>query len=259
MTEPAMKHVETPDGRLAVSRWAAPDGAHARAPMVLFHDSLGAISLWRDFPAALAAAAGRDVIAYDRLGFGASDPHPGRLAADFVAAEARRGFAAIRAALGLERFVALGHSVGGGMALHAAAAFPGDAVAVVSIAAQHHNDDRIRAGIRAAKADFAAADQMKRLARHHGDKAGWVLASWTETWLDPGFTEYGVAQARAALRCPVLAIHGLGDEYGDPDHARAIAGPDGRLVLMPGCGHFPHRDDPAAVLAAIVAFLAPLN
>ena len=252
---PDRRMIGTPAGRIAAALWP---GQGDRAPLVLFHDSLGSVSLWRDFPGRLAAATGRGVIAYDRLGFGASDPAAGRLAPDFVAAEATQGFAAVRAALGIGRFVALGHSVGGGIAVCAAAAWPEDCVAVVSISAQHHNDDRIRDGIRAAKAGFAAPGALDRLARHHGDEARWVLDSWTETWLSPAFAEFTLAPCRAAVRCPVLALHGAADEYGTPDHARAIAGPDGVLDVMPGLGHFPHREAEAAVVDRIAGFLAPL-
>jgi len=38
------------------------------APILLFHDSLGCVDLWRSFPGKLANATGRRVIAYDRLG-----------------------------------------------------------------------------------------------------------------------------------------------------------------------------------------------
>ena len=151
-----------------------------------------------------------------------------------------------------------GRYYGGGMAVCAAAAWSEDCVAVVSISAQHHNDDRIRDGIRAAKAGFAAPGALDRLARHHGDEARWVLDSWTETWLSPAFADFTLAPCRAAVRCPVLALHGAADEYGTPDHARAIAGPDGALDVMPGLGHFPHREAEAAVVDRIAGFLAPL-
>lgn len=251
-----MEMIDTSAGRLAARRWA---GGVDRAPVVLFHDSLGSISLWRDLPGRLAQMTGRDVIAYDRLGFGRSDPHPGLLAPDFVAAEAREGFAAIRAALGIGRFAAIGHSVGGGMAIEAAAAWPGDCVAVVTIAAQARNDDRIREGILEAQAGFAEPGQMERLARHHGDKAAWVLDSWTEIWLAPDFAGFSLVPARAAVVCPVLAIHGAEDQYGTSDHARAIAGADGQVAILPGCGHFPHRESEAEVVALIAGFLRMLD
>ena len=111
--------VETPQGRLFAKRWrdglAQQTGASkAVAPIVLLHDSLGCVELWRDFPAQLARATQRDVIAYDRLGFGRSDRHPGTLGTTFVRDEADHAFAALLEQLGVDAFVALGHSVGGG-------------------------------------------------------------------------------------------------------------------------------------------------
>jgi pimeloyl-ACP methyl ester carboxylesterase len=61
--------VAVPGGRVFVRRWA---GGSDRAPIVLLHDSLGSVEQWRAFPQALATATHRDVIAYDRLGFGHS-------------------------------------------------------------------------------------------------------------------------------------------------------------------------------------------
>lgn len=44
----------------------------SKAVIVLLHESLGSVALWKQFPQALANATGRQVIAYDRLGFGRS-------------------------------------------------------------------------------------------------------------------------------------------------------------------------------------------
>lgn len=109
-------HVATADGVLFARRWRGGAGIDA-ATIALFHDSLGCVAPWRDFSASLAQATGREVIAYDRLGFGRSDPHPGRLSTRFVHDEAHAGFPHLREALALERLVAFGHSVGGGMAI----------------------------------------------------------------------------------------------------------------------------------------------
>src|SRR5689334_19597061 len=111
MTDPAGQDLEiqSPQGRLFARHWRAGGTA---APVVLLHDSLGCVELWRDFPSKLAVALGRDVIAYDRLGFGRSDAYPGKLPDCFIDDEARGSFAALRAQLGLERFVLFGHSVG---------------------------------------------------------------------------------------------------------------------------------------------------
>ncbi|MBV8275024.1 MAG: alpha/beta fold hydrolase, partial [Verrucomicrobia bacterium] len=114
--------INTDDGRLYAKHWSGSMTGTERPPIVLLHDSLGCVELWRDFPARLARVTGRSVIAYDRLGFGKSDPHPSRLGVDFVRQEARGGFSALIRQLDVERFIVFGHSVGGGMALSIGAA-----------------------------------------------------------------------------------------------------------------------------------------
>ena len=109
--------VSTPQGRLFVREWKPAAADNALAPIVMFHDSLGAVSLWRDFPKALSAATGRTVYAYDRLGFGQSDARTDQPSLHFVFEEASKYFPKLREQLGIQRFVALGHSVGGGMAV----------------------------------------------------------------------------------------------------------------------------------------------
>lgn len=251
--------VATGEGRLFARRWGgeAHDGRD-RAPIVLFHDSLGCVDLWRRFPAHLAEATGRDVIAYDRLGFGRSDPHPGRLPLDFVRAEARGGFAALRDRLGIGDFVGLGHSVGGGMAVAAAGALPAKCVALVTLSAQAFIEDRTLDGIREAKRGFEQPGQLDRLRRYHGDKARWVLDAWTGTWLSPTFRGWTLDDDLPLVRCPALAIHGADDEYGSASQPRRIAalatGPAG-VEILPACGHVPHREQPETVIDLVRAFL----
>lgn len=235
-----------------------PDAAQASslAPIVLFHDSLGCVALWRDFPAELAAATGRKVIAYDRLGFGRSGPHPGPWTMRFIHDEARLYFPLVRAALGIERFVAFGYSVGGGMAASCAAMYADDCEALITMSAQAQVDQGIVAGLRQALAAFAQPGQIERLARHHGDKASWVLHAWLDTWLSPQFAHWRIEQDAAGVRCPLLVIHGDRDEYGSLDHPRHIAAlHHGRVLILPGCHHTPHREYPAQVLQAVQQFL----
>ncbi|MFS6991914.1 alpha/beta fold hydrolase, partial [Escherichia coli] len=87
-------------------------------PIILLHDSLGSVELWRDFPERLAEITGRQIIAYDRLGFGQSSPHPDFLDIDFVKNEAIEGFSVIIEQFKIQDFMVMGHSVGGGMATH---------------------------------------------------------------------------------------------------------------------------------------------
>jgi len=245
-------------GALSARRWR-PDGAAEDAPMLLmFHDSLGCVELWRNFPADLAAATGLAVVAYDRLGFGRSEPCLGRLDCGFIAEEARSSVPALLDQLGVDRFIAFGHSVGGAMAVHAGAAYPDRCAGVITLSAQAFVEDRTLQAIRDARLQFQDPDQMARLARYHGAKAPWVLDAWIGTWLSPQFADWTMDDALQTLRRPLLAIHGDRDEYGSRAHPQRIvakAGGGAELLLVEDCGHVPHRERPDIVLHAVRQFV----
>lgn len=231
------------------------------APIVLLHESLGCAAMWRGFPAALCAATGRAVVAYDRWGFGQSSERTGAMELDFVAREAAHAFAAVRAHLGIGPFVALGHSVGGGMAVHCAAQYPEACVALITEAAQTFVEPRTLTGIRAAQAVFSRPESFARLAKYHGEKTRWVFDTWVNTWLSPAFADWRLDPALPQVRCPTLALHGELDEYGSLEHpqriARLVQGP-ARYMPLPGLRHIPHLEAMQPVTAAIAEFLQPL-
>lgn len=256
--------VEHDGGRLFARRWqVGPDAAgDGRAPIVLLHESLGCVALWRDFPQRLAQASGRDVVAYDRLGYGASDPHPDRLAPTFIEDEADAGFRAVREAFGFDTFVALGHSTGGSMAAACAARAPDACRGLVTLSAQAFVEDRTRAGVAAAQAKFAQPRHRERLAKYHGGKVDWVLDAWYDAWLSPALAGWTLDADLPRVRAPTLALHGDRDEYGSPAHAERIAGGvggRGRFELLRDCGHLPHRDQPDVVIERVCDLLADVD
>lgn len=252
-------HIASPGGPLYVEISKGSKHDPAMPPLILLHDSLGCISLWRDFPEKLAQACGRSVVAYDRLGFGQSAPHPASLPKDFIPLEAQTNFKAVVEHLGIQEFALLGHSVGGGMALAVAAAFAARCRAVITESAQAFVEDRTLAGIARAQQDFLTDGQMQRLAKYHGEKARWVLQAWVDTWLSPSFRDWSLDQVLPSVQCPVLAIHGTEDEYGTCAHPQRIqeaAGGAVTIQLMPGVGHVPHREQEAHVITLVRDFLA---
>lgn len=246
--------IDAPGGRLFARRWDGADTARTGvAPIVLLHDSLGCVDLWREFPEQLAAATRRQVIAYDRLGFGRSDPHVGRLPLSFIGDEAATSFAALRDGMQFDRFVAFGHSVGGGMAVACAASYANACVALITESAQAFVEDRTLQGLHAARGNFSEPGQVERLQRYHGDKADWVLQAWLGNWLDPDFGDWRLDETLSRLHLPALVIHGDQDEFGSAEHARRIAqqaGEGSRLLLLEDCGHVPHRQVTGEVLEA---------
>jgi len=248
-----------PKGRIFARRWLGRDSAaQDLPPIILLHDSLGCVALWRDFPAMLSEATGHDVIAYDRWGFGRSDARPGPMPQTFVEDEMHCSLALVRDKLKVHEFVLLGHSIGGGMGLATAGALHGACKGLVSISAQTFVEDRTVEGIRQAQVYFEQPEQIQRLSRYHGDKAVWVLKAWTDMWLDPTFKNWSIDSRITQITCPVLAIHGENDEYGSKRHAERIAvlRPDRTaLRILQGAGHFPHRENPHQIVDWVRVFL----
>lgn len=247
-------------GRMFVRSWFPERDALRpnHAPILLLHESLGCIEQWKDFPSALAQATGRTVVAYDRLGFGRSDRLTAPPAPTFVEDEAVHGFACVLEHLGIERFVVLGHSVGGSMAVHCAARYPEACQAMITMSAVTFVEQRTLTGIRQARAWFADPAQRERLRRYHGERSDWVLSAWIDTWLAPDFATWTLAHALPAVGCPSLAIHGDDDEFGSERHPQLIADyASGQVeqALLSGVGHVPHREQPEQVLERIERFL----
>ncbi len=226
------------------------------APLILLHDSLGCVSLWRDFPELLAQSLNRTVIAYDRSGFGKSSARTELPSIHFVEEEATIYLPKILSALNISKFHLFGHSVGGGMSLIAAGKMSG-CLSVISESAQAFVEERTRQGIEAAKVGFAEPGQLDRLKKYHGEKASWVLHAWTDVWLSDGFKNWSLDSFLPYVKCPSLIIHGDKDEYGSVAFPERIAGLVGgvcSLNVLSDCGHVPHKEKTDTVLKAVSEF-----
>jgi pimeloyl-ACP methyl ester carboxylesterase len=229
---------------LAVRFWT-PD-ARSGAPIVLLHEGLGCIEMWKAFPEAMATATGREVIAYDREGFGRSGRARAARFLDYMHESAWTELPALLRQLDIERPVLFGHSDGGTIALLYAARYPVEALVVE--AAHIWVEDEALAGIRAAVAD---RDQLiERLRRYHGDQTEAVFDRWSGTWLAPWFRSWSIAEHLGAIECPTVALQGADDHYASDAHLDAIVQriPTAEGHLIPDVGHAPHREAEEQVL-----------
>jgi pimeloyl-ACP methyl ester carboxylesterase len=228
-------------------------------PLILLHDSLGCVEMWREFPSLLAQRLLRPVIAYDRLGFGRSSARTERPSIRFIEEEAEIHLPAVLDAIGVRRFIAFGHSVGGSMGVVAAGRLAHDCDAVITESAQAFVEARTLQGIAAAKKNFEDPRLFDRLARYHGEKAEWVLRAWTDTWLSAEFASWSLEKDLPRVRCPLLAIHGVHDDFGSvsfPETICARTGGRAQKLIIEDCGHVPHREKTGLVLEAIGVFLS---
>ena len=247
------------DGRRIEYRFVEPAGA-AGSDLVMLHEGLGSVSLWREFPEQLAQATGCRTLVYSRHGYGHSSPLDVPRRVDYMHEEALVGLPGILEQLGIRRPVLFGHSDGASIALiHAGS--PGSRVAGIIALAPHVKVEELSVrSIAAAKTAYLETDLRERLRRHHADvdSAFW---GWNRIWLDPAFRDWNIEGLLPSIRCPILAIQGEDDEYGTMEQIQSIArsAPDVKLLALAACRHSPHRDQPQAVLAAAHAFVAEVT
>lgn len=228
-----------------------------RAPTIVFlHEGLGSIALWRDFPSRVAHATGCNALVYSRQGYGGSDPPDSPRLPDYLHREALTALPALLDILDIEAPILLGHSDGASIALIHGADAPEPPRGIVAMAPHVKVEDISIAGIEAAVEAYRTTDWRARLARYHADPDG-VFRSWSGIWLDPAFRAWSIEDCLPRIRCPVLAIQGEDDEYGTMAQIDRIAelAPDVELLKLTDCRHSPHRDQPDAVIAAVVRFV----
>ena len=229
-------------------------GDASESALVLLHEGLGSVGLWRDFPQALHAATGRRVLAFSRFGHGRSEPPPQPRTAAFFHEEALEVLPAVLAQLDASQPVLVGHSDGASIALIHAAHHP---VTGIALLAPHVMvEDVTVAAIREAREAFDGGQLRERMARHHDDPAA-AFNGWCDVWLDPAFRDWSLEPDAERVTCPVLLMQGADDPYGtlaqlDRIEAR-VRGPVERLVV-PG-GHSPHLEAADEVLAALVRWV----
>jgi pimeloyl-ACP methyl ester carboxylesterase len=229
-------------------------GDPALAPLVLLHEGLGSVGLWRDFPQALQAATGRRVIAFSRFGHGRSQRPPRPRTPAFFHEEALEVLPEVLAQLDAPEPLLVGHSDGGSIALIHAGHHP---VAGIALLAPHVIvEDITVAAIREARATFDTGTLRERMAPHHDDPDA-AFNGWCDVWLDPAFRDWSLEADAERVDCPVLLIQGADDPYGTLDQLDRIeARVRGRVErLVVTAGHSPQLDAADEVVAALVRWV----
>ena len=231
-------------------------GARGGPTIVLLHEGLGSISMWRDFPRQVAEATGHEVLVYSRHGYGRSAPLTAPRSLRFMHDEALIVLPELLDTLEIRRPILLGHSDGGSIAIIHAGGSGRDVAGLVLLAPHVMVEEISVASIAAARVAYAQGDLRARLARHHDDVDG-AFRGWNEVWLRPEFRDWTIEEYLPRIMCPVLAIQGEDDEYGTMEQVHRIARalPGAKVLELAQCGHSPHRDRATVVLEALRGFV----
>jgi len=219
---------------------------------------------WRrthqDFASVLGPADGHPAlpsIALDLPGFGASPPPP----AAWGAAEYAAAVAPVLDEMA-RPVVVLGHSFGGRVAVHLAAAHPSELRGLVltgvpQLVARPGRAPRPAPGYRAwrtlRRAHLISGARMEAVRRRYGSEDYRQATGVMRDVLVRSLAEEYSAQLQA-IACPTVLVWGARDTAAPLAMAeRAVAMLQwGRLDVLPGVGHLTPREDPAALRAAVM-------
>ncbi|KAF0805159.1 hydrolase or acyltransferase [Alcanivorax xiamenensis] len=241
--------------------WFGPPPDQA-ATLVLLHEGLGCVALWKAFPQHLAELTGCGVLAYSRAGYGASDPVTLPRPLSYMHEEAREILPRVLDAANVQRAVLVGHSDGASIALINAATVVDPRVRGLVLIAPHVFTEPIGLdSIRGAREAYQSGPLRERLARYHRH-VDVAFRGWNEAWLDPDFATWNLRGFIPGIHCPSLLLQGRQDQYGTHKQLDAIeadcSGPC-RVVWLDHCGHSPHREQPEATLETIRHFVTDLG
>ena len=239
------------------------DQGRAAPAIVFIHGGLADRSFWAPQFAALAGE--YRLVAPDLAGHGASGSNRTAWTIGAWAADVR----AVADALDLRRIVLVGNSLGGAVALEAAALLPGRAIGVIGVDTLHDGtqripDEFIRARGKAFRDDFAGTcHAMVEALFHPGTYP--ELRAWAEQRMCAGSAEvaagmwdglvgYDLAASFRKAGVPIRAING--DLWPTRVEANRVVAQDFDAVVMKGAGHYAMLERPAEFNRLLVTCVA---
>ena len=243
------------DSRTVEGGWWGPDPTEAPT-IVLLHEGLGSVGLWRNFPAQLVTATGCGVFAWSRFGYGRSDLAPLPWPTNYMHREAHDATPAVLEAAQIRRCLLVGHSDGASIASIFASRHDSRVRGLVLLAPHFFVEDTTITAIRQITASYTDGSLRARLARYHDDP-DMAFHGWSGAWLDPEFrNSFELSAELERINVPMLILQGTRDPYGteaQPQAAeRLVAGPVDTVLLE--AGHAPHLDATTATIDAISEF-----
>jgi uncharacterized protein len=211
---------EDTHNRLAYALWL-PDDEPPYPGIVVVHGAGSRKENHADF-ARLAIASGWAALTFDLPGHGESEPEMTGAAVDAVASMAH--LLEVQEGVDENRVAVRGSSLGGFLALCAAAAAP-EIAGVIAICPA--SEDHLARGVRSGRFDMRAGDPV--------DLEAWLVAQ-----------DVGEAVERIAGR-PLILMHAEGDTQIPSDHSEELyerAGEPRKLVIAPGGAHTTVQHDP---------------
>lgn len=225
--------------------------------IVMLHEGLGSVALWKDFPEQLALQTKCRVFVYSRFGYGKSDkvelPRP-------ISYMHNEGLEVLPQVLDLiehDKYILLGHSDGASVSIIYTGAKKDERLKALIVMAPHVSVEKVCIdSIEKSKTLYQDAIR-EPLSKYHDDvdNAFW---GWNQAWLHPDFIDWNIEEYLSPIEIPVLVIQGADDEYGTINQVDKVCSQvfgKAEKIILPDCKHSPHRDQTELTLEGVSRFI----
>jgi pimeloyl-ACP methyl ester carboxylesterase len=244
------------------TRLLIPEGQRMDDPIpvtVFLHEGLGSADQWKDFPERFLKKCQTPVLLYDRLGYGRSSRQKEKRGLDYLHKEEKLLHLLLQK-LHIGKYILLGHSEGGSLALIHAAQHPSGLLKVITLSANTQEEPCIAPAIEKVKKEYEKPGSKLKAAlqQYHGEQCDAVFYAWSDTWTAQFFQSWNILPELKNIRVPLLAFHGGHDQYTSlvqiENIRKWVPGIKETILFEKGSHHL-HFDEPEKVLSAICAFI----
>ena len=182
--------------------------------IILLHEGLGSISMWKEIPRIIHKITKLNVLAYSRFGYGNSSsvdlPRP----LNYMTIEAKIYLPLIIKKLKINKYFIVGHSDGATIAaIHCSLNINQNLQGAALLAPHFYIENENISAIKKTVIEYEKGQLKSKLSKYHKNVDN-AFYGWCRVWLDNGFKNWNITNIIQNIEVPIIGIQGLNDPYG---------------------------------------------
>jgi pimeloyl-ACP methyl ester carboxylesterase len=226
--------------------------------LVLLHEGLGSISMWKEIPKLIHEKTKLNILTYSRFGYGKSSitdlPRP----LDYMTVEAEKYLPMILKKLSIRKHFLIGHSDGATIAaLGSLKSMNNNLLGTVLIAPHFFVEQDNIIAIKNTTHQYKKGTLRTKLKKYH-DNVDNAFLGWSNVWLNEEFSNWDITNLLSNIKIPIIGIQGLNDPYGSIAQLdileKKLTVPFTKITIE-NCGHNPFHEHLDTTLEYINKFI----
>ena len=226
--------------------------------LVLLHEGLGSISMWKEIPKLIHEKTKLNILTYSRFGYGKSSitdlPRP----LDYMTVEAEKYLPMILKKLSIRKHFLIGHSDGATIAaLGSLKSMNNNLLGTVLIAPHFFVEQDNIIAIKNTTHQYKKGTLRTKLKKYH-DNVDNAFLGWSNVWLNEEFSNWDITNLLSNIKIPIIGIQGLNDPYGSIAQLdileKKLTVPFTKITIE-NCGHNPFHEHLDSTLEYINKFI----